>query len=63
MRDVEGGCHVGLPGRFLHAFKRTAVRSLERAEVPRSAAAPRCPTDSLQEVHPETFPERTQIER
>ena len=28
----------GCPGRILHDFRRTAVRNLERAGVPRSAA-------------------------
>jgi integrase len=29
---------AGVPGRILHDFRRTAVRNLERAGVPRSAA-------------------------
>ena len=29
---------AGVPGRLLHDFRRTAVRNLERAGVPRSAA-------------------------
>jgi integrase len=29
---------AGLPGRLVHDFRRTAVRNLERAEVPRSVA-------------------------
>ena len=29
---------AGVPGRILHDFRRTAVRNLERASVPRSAA-------------------------
>lgn len=29
---------AGVPGRILHDFRRTAVRNLERADVPRSAA-------------------------
>lgn len=29
---------AGLPGRYLHDFRRSAVRNLERASVPRSAA-------------------------
>lgn len=29
---------AGLPGRILHDFRRTAVRNLERAGVPRSTA-------------------------
>ena len=45
--DIEGsGCHLavpdqlaaGLPGRIPHDFRRTAVRNLERAGVPRSVA-------------------------
>ena len=28
----------GVPGRILHDFRRTAVRNLERAGIPRSAA-------------------------
>jgi integrase len=29
---------AGVPGRLVHDFRRTAVRNLERAGVPRSAA-------------------------
>jgi integrase len=31
-------CAAGVPGRLIHDFRRTAVRNLERAGVPRSAA-------------------------
>jgi integrase len=35
----ENACHdAGVPGRLVHDFRRTAVRNLERAGVPRSAA-------------------------
>ena len=30
--------NAGVPGRLVHDFRRTAVRNLERAGVPRSAA-------------------------
>ena len=36
---LEAACKAaGCPGRILHDFRRTAVRNLERAGVPRSAA-------------------------
>jgi integrase len=38
-RAWRSACRVaGVPGRILHDFRRTAVRNLERAGVPRSAA-------------------------
>jgi integrase len=43
IRDFRGAWAVaskaaGVPGRLVHDFRRTAVRNLERAGVPRSAA-------------------------
>ena len=36
---VQTACRrAGCPGRILHDFRRTAVRNLERAGVPRSVA-------------------------
>ena len=38
-RRVETACDAGgVPGRIPHVFRRTAVRNLERAGVPRSIA-------------------------
>ena len=43
IRDLRGAwitacTKAGIPGRVLHDFRRTAVRNLERAGVPRSTA-------------------------
>ena len=39
LRRWRSACkQAGLPGRFVHDFRRTAVRNLERAGVPRSVA-------------------------
>jgi hypothetical protein len=43
IKDLRGAWYAactaaGCPGRILHDFRRTAVRNLERAGVPRSAA-------------------------
>ena len=35
---MSAGKLAGVPGRLLHDFRRTAIRNLERASVPRSAA-------------------------
>ena len=38
MRGGPPATKAGVPGRILHDFRRTAIRNLERAGVPRSAA-------------------------
>ena len=43
IRDLRGAWHrackaASVPGRLLHDFRRTAVRNLDRAAVPRSVA-------------------------